>query len=160
MHDISPDFLETLCINAGWAYNGLYEELAASNGPPLEYRLEQFARRRSAAIVNAMHRAAIQHGVPFDFMRLECNGQRKLLIKAGRVILLQEPIHTLHDSPHASDYKVELADVNGIVRQMELDLGDRPQRVRDWSGCHLAVLLHGASGPGFSRRQGCSTLTT
>jgi hypothetical protein len=84
-----------------------------------------------------MKRAAVQHGVPFEFMRLECNGQSKLLLKAGRVILIQEPIDTLQDEPKVADYKIQLASVHGLICQLELDLGDRVQRIHDWSGCVL-----------------------
>lgn len=41
----------------------------------------------------------------------------------------------------------------GYVRQMELDLGDQPLRIHDWSGCVLAVLLHGPAGVKFTHDQ-------
>jgi hypothetical protein len=72
-------------------------------------------------------------------------------VKAGRVVLIQEPIVWLEDAPKTADYKVSLADAHGYIRQLELDLGDRPYFVRDWSGCVLAVLLHGAVGHRFTR---------
>jgi hypothetical protein len=84
---------------------------------------------------------------------LDCNGQHKLLVKAGRVILIQEPILTLEAHPSAADYKMQLADMHGFVRQLELDLGDRPHRILDWSGCVLGVLLHGPAGRKFDRSQ-------
>jgi hypothetical protein len=74
------------------------------------------------------------------------------LVKAGRVILIQEPILTLEDHPRAADYKVKLAGVHGLVCQSELDLGDRRRRVQDWSGCVLGVLLHGTVGKEFTQR--------
>ena len=46
-----------------------------------------------------MKRTAIKHGVPIDIIRLESNGQNKLLLKVGRLLLLQEPILTLQDEP-------------------------------------------------------------
>jgi hypothetical protein len=92
-----------------------------------------------------------KHGVPFEFRRLDANGQSKLLLKAGRVVIIQEPMLTLSDHPRVSDYKIELAKSYGVLRQLELDLGDIPGRIRDWSGCLLGVLLHGASGPWFTR---------
>ena len=39
------------------------------------------------------------------------------------------------------------------MSQAELDLGDRGRRIQDWSGCVLGVLLHGASGPHFTKEQ-------
>jgi hypothetical protein len=97
-------------------------------------------------------RAARVHRVPFDVMRLESNGQNKLLLKAGRVILIQESVLTLDDEPKVADYKLELAEVHGLVRQLSLELGDQSHRIRDWSGCVLGVLLHGPAGPKFTQR--------
>ena len=95
----------------------------------------------------------VQHGVPFEFVRLECDGQVKLLVKAGRVILLPESITALNEPPQASDYKVALASVHGLISQLELALNDEHQRrIRDWSGCVLGAILHGASGPEFTRQ--------
>jgi len=73
------------------------------------------------------------------------------LVKVGRVVLIQEPILELSEKPRASDYKRVLASTYGIVRQLELNLGDQPRRILDWSGNVLAVFLHGASGRGFTR---------
>lgn len=152
-HDLDPDFVETVSIGMAWEYDTLYESIAAEPDLPDAYRLEQFGRRRGNAAGAALRRAAVQHGVPYDFIRLECNGQRKLLVKAGRVILIQESILTLEDAPKPADYKRSLADVHGLISQLELALDDKHQRrVRDWSGCVLGVLLHGASGPRFTRQ--------
>ncbi len=71
--------------------------------------------------------------------------------QASRVILIQECMLTLEDRPSATDYKRQLADIHGFVRQLELDLGDQPNRIRDWSGCILAVLLHAPAGRKFTR---------
>lgn len=151
-HDLDPDFLETLSTTMAWEYYDLYRSLKKERGLTQEYRQEEFARRQGCVAVIALQRAAQKHRVPFEFMRLECNGQNKLLVKAGRVILIQESIRALGEEPKAADYKIELAELHGLVRQLELDLGDRPHRVRDWSGCVLAVLLHGASGSEFTQR--------
>ncbi len=95
----------------------------------------------------------MRHGVPHEFIRLECNRQDKLLVKAGRVILIRESILTLEDPPKPADYKLSLAGIHGLISQLELALGDKYQRrIRDWSGCVLAVLLHGVSGHGFTRQ--------
>jgi hypothetical protein len=149
-NDIDPDFLKTLCILMGWAYADLHKELC-SLGLDEAFAQEAFARRRGDEAVKALLRAAKQHGIPYEFRYLSCNGQSKLILKVGRVVMMQEPILTLADEPRVSEYKRELADSHGLIRQLELDLGDRPVRNSDWSGCVLAVMLHGAAGPRFTR---------
>jgi hypothetical protein len=150
-HDIDSDFVKSVAIGTAWQYGSLFDNLAETEGLTDAYRLEEFAKRRSLCAVNALVAAARKHGVPFDFRRLPCNGQSKILVKAGRVLLIQEPILTLDDSPRASEYKMDLADIHGLIRQTEFDLGDQPFSIRDWSGCLLGVLLHGAAGPHFTR---------
>ncbi|WFU84829.1 hypothetical protein QA645_19435 [Bradyrhizobium sp. CIAT3101] len=152
LRDLDPDFVEKIAVELGWQYDGLYEELANDSAQLDHSREEEFNRRRADCAKRAIARACQQHGIPFEERRLACNGQYKLLAKIGRVILIQEPILTLDDHPAVADYKIELSDVHGFVRQLELDLGDQPHRIRDWSGCVLAVLLHGAAGPRFSRQ--------
>lgn len=150
-HDLDPDFVESVSIGAAWGYASLYEQLAAEPELPDMYRLEQFGRRRGSVVVTALKRAAEQHRVPYDFVRLECNGQYKFIVKIGRVLLIQEPITALDDCPKPADYKVKLANIHGLIHQLELQLGDLHQhKIRDWSGCVLGVLLHGASGTDFT----------
>jgi hypothetical protein len=149
--DLDPEFIETISLNAAWEYSALYERLADDPNLVDDYREEEFLKRRGDCAVRALARAASQHGVPAEFRRLECNGQRKLLVKASRVLIIQEPILSLSAQPSAADYKRQLADLHGFVRQLELDLGDQPHRVRDWSGCVLAALLHGPAGRSFNR---------
>jgi len=150
LNDLNPNFIEALAVATAWEYSTLYEEIASEPDLPEQLRLEQFANRRGYAVANALKRTAFLHGIPYDFRRLECNGQRKLVVKSGRIILIQEPILTLIDHPKASDYKVELANLHGLMCQTELDLGDHRRRIQDWSGCVLGVLLHGAAGPNFT----------
>lgn len=150
--DLDPDFLRSVAVGLGWEYRALYDELADDLSLPVEVKAELFARRRAGCAVRAMVAAAKQHAVPWGFRRLECNGQYKLLVKAGRVVLIQEPMLMLGDSPRTSDYKRRLAQSHGLICQLELDLGDQPGRVLDWSGEVFAVLLHGAAGPTFSER--------
>jgi hypothetical protein len=152
-HDIDSNFVEAVSIAIAWEYNNLYEELASDAALTDAYREEEFNRRRGDSVMKALARVAKAHGIPYEFHRLTCNGQRKLLIKAGRVILLQEPILTRSDHPSTSDYKRDLANVHSSVRQLELDLGDQPQRIRDWSGCVFGVLLHGSAGVKFTSEQ-------
>jgi hypothetical protein len=151
LRDLDPDFIEKIAVGLGWEYSSLYEELAADPALMDYCREEQFNKRRGDCARRAIARACQQHGIPFEFRRLHYNGQNKLLAKAGRLVLIQEPILTLDDHPATADYKVELADLHGFVRQLELDLGDQPNRIRDWSGCLLGVILHGAAGPKFDR---------
>lgn len=56
------------------------------------------------------------------------------------------------DKPKIAVYKTEISRCSGVITQLELDLGDRPSQMLDWSDGVLAVLLHGASGPRFSEK--------
>ncbi|MGM4919540.1 hypothetical protein [Tardiphaga sp. 813_E8_N1_3] len=153
LRDIDPDFLESFAVDLAWEYSALYDRLADDAALDDFYRDEEFSRQRGDCAVRSLARAAKQHGVPYEFHRLNCNGQRKILVKAGRVVLILEPISTLADHPSTADYKVQLADTHGFVRQLELELGDLPNRIKDWSGTILGVLLHGPSGRRFDREQ-------
>ena len=149
-NDLDPDFVRSLSVRMGWAYRDLYERLSERRHLPDDYRSELFNKERGDVACSVIVEVAKQYGVPYEFLRLSANGQRKLVVKAGRVVLIQEPIVWLEDAPRASDYKLALADAHGYMRQLELDLGDRPHSIRDWSGCALAVLLHGAVGKRFT----------
>jgi hypothetical protein len=150
-HDIDPQFLESFSLALAWEYDRLYEDLRARAELPVPLKQEQFAERRGSCAVNALLKACKKHGVPFNFRKLDCNGQHKLLVKIGRVVLIQEPMLELTEKPRAADYKRELAGTHGLIRQLELNLGDQPSRILDWSGDLLGVILHGCSGPKFSR---------
>ena len=150
-NDVDRDFLEALCIAVGWEYHGLYETLAADAALTDDVRDEEFGRRRGFCVAKALGATAARFRVPVERRRLDCNGQRKTIAQAGRVLIVQEPISGLAERPRVADYKVRLAELHGTVRQLELDLGDRPDPVRDWSGCVLCVLLHGPAGPRFTR---------
>jgi hypothetical protein len=148
--DLDPDFIKSLSIAIGWEYAEGYRALAADEYFSDSLKNEEFARRRGGFAIRALARSAIKHGIPFNFRRLDCNGQDKILVKAGRVIIIQESILTIADHPHIADYKRELADVHALVRQLELELGDQPRRITDWSGSILAALLHAPAGPSFT----------
>jgi hypothetical protein len=150
-HDLDPEFIKSVCISTAWEYDGCYRELAEDELLSDSLRNEEFAKRRGGLAVRALVKSAKKHGVPYNFRRLDCNGQDKLLIKAGRVVIIQESILTLTDRPHTADYKKELADAHGLVRQLELELADQPKRIYDWSGCILAALLHAPAGPAFTK---------
>jgi hypothetical protein len=151
MRDLDPDFIETAAVELGWEYNALFETISADDGIDPAYRDEEFNRRRGDCAVRALVRAATRHGVPFEFRKLGSNGQAKLLVKAGRIVLIQEPVASLSAHPNVAEYKRELAEMHGFVRQLEFDLGDQPSRIRDWSGCVLGVVLHGSAGRKFDR---------
>jgi hypothetical protein len=135
-----------------WEYDRLYDYLIPhSFGLPDALLNHEFAVLRGQSATRALVSACHKHGVPYELKQLECNGQRKLLVKIGRVVLIQEPMSTLTDHPKVTDYKIELAESHGILRQPEIDLGDIAGRILDWSGCILGVDLHGATGPWFTK---------
>jgi hypothetical protein len=150
-HDLDSAFIRTFAISVAWGYDRIYEELAEDTSLCDIARNEEFVRRRGLNATSSLAQSAEIHGVPFEWKRLDCNGQSKLLVKAGRLILIQEPMASLVEHPRASDYKKNLAESNSLTLQYGLDLGDRPLHIRDWSGCVLGVLLHGCSGPKFTR---------
>jgi len=152
-NDVDLEFLKTAAVAIAWEYDRLYRSLVSTPSLDDNVRKEEFGKRRASCAIDALVAACRRHAVPFEFKRLECNGQHKLLVKAGRVIIIQEPITTLKNDPQTSAYKRDLAKFHGLIRQLELDLGDLPGRIVDWSGCTLAVLLHGDSGGHFNQRE-------
>lgn len=150
LRDIGSDFLEAIALKVGWGYPNLFDELS---GLPLEaedWAAEEFNRRRAGVVNSALIDCAQRFGVPFEIMRLDCNGQHKVLLKIGRITLIQEPILGFDDHPNAADYKRALAETLSYTCQLDLPLGDRPPRP-DWTGSTLAVLLHGPAGKKFNR---------
>src|SRR4051812_5275268 len=91
-HDLDADFIKSLSIAIAWEYSRLYESLDDDPTLTNEYRHEEFAKRRALCAVKALAGAAKKHGVPYNFRRLDCNGQSKILVKAGRLVLIQEPM--------------------------------------------------------------------
>lgn len=153
LNDLNQDFLETVAIRLGWAYQDMQDRFLDDRTLSRAHQTEEFNKRRGDCAMRVLAEAAQKHGVPYEFRRLECNGQHKIIVTSGRVILIQEPMASLSDHPNVAEYKRELAALNAFVCQLELDLGDRPLRVPDWSGSVLAVLLHGLSGPRLKRGQ-------
>jgi hypothetical protein len=151
LRDIDPEFIKTTSRVAAWEYNRLFEELVKTLGLSDEYRQEEFNRRRGDCLVRALLVAAKEHGVPFEFLKLASNGQSKLLLKCGRVVIFQEAVFSLSDAPKVTEYKLSLAATHSLVCQLELDLGDIPGRVTDWDGGVLGVLLHGSRGVSFNQ---------
>lgn len=151
--DFESPFVESVSNFAAWEYRVLYDSLAGDPALSNEQRLQEFSRGRALAISRAMIRAAQKHGVPYDIKRLKCNGQNKVLVKVGRIVILQEPMASLYgEKPRAAAYKQEISRYAGVITQLELDLGDRPPQLLDWSDGTLAVLLHGTCGGHFSER--------
>lgn len=149
-YDIDPDYLRDVSVGLGWVYSDLFREMEAMKHAPEDIKTEAFGRLRGPRVVDMLVGACKRHSIPFGFRRLDCNGQQKLLIKAGRVLMIQEPILQLGDRPRTSDYKMQLASAHGLAQQLELDLGDIPNRILDWSGKVLAVLLHGSCAAGWN----------
>ncbi|MCJ2125713.1 hypothetical protein [Methylobacterium sp. J-077] len=160
-HDLDPAFVETVATRLPWDYEALDQELVRDPLLDEDQRHEEFGKRRGACAVRALLHACERHGVPFERLRLECNGQIKLLVRMGRIILMQEPIDAFGDPPKIADYKLALAETSCAVRQLEFDFGDGRCRSADWSGCILAVLLHKHAGSTYTsegRRFGGLTL--
>jgi hypothetical protein len=149
-HDLDPDFIKSLSIAMGWEYADGYRLLEEDEYISETLKNEEFGKRRGGFAVRALAKSAKKHGIPYNFRRLDCNGQDKILVKAGRVIIIQECILATTDHPQTAEYKRELADAHGLIRQLELELADQPRRISDWSGCILAALLHAPRGPKFT----------
>jgi len=94
--------------------------------------------------------AAFDVGADIEHLLLS-NGQRKPVVRIGCFCFIAETMRDLTHQPAFTTYKRELALANTAIRQLELDLGDRPIHSADWSGCHLGVLLHGCRGDAFTR---------
>ncbi|WP_296068207.1 hypothetical protein [uncultured Agrobacterium sp.] len=151
--DCESPFVESVSNFAAWEYRVLFDRLAEDPTLSSDQRLQEFSRGRALAVSKAMVRAAQKHSVPYDIKRLKCNGQNKILVKVGRIVILQESMNCLFgDRPKAAAYKTEISRYSGVVTQLELNLGDRPLNLLDWSDGILAILLHGASGARFSER--------
>jgi hypothetical protein len=150
-HDLDPEFIKSLSITTGWEYAEGYRTLEEDEYLSETLKNEEFGRRRGGFAIRALAKSATKHGIPYNFRRLDCNGQDKILVKAGRVIIIQECILSTSDHPQTAEYKRELADAHGLIRQLELELGDQPRRISDWSGCILAALLHAPAGPKFTK---------
>lgn len=150
--DIDPEFLRALSVGVGWAYQDLFEDIVAHCliGPAGMRR--EFGHRRASAVESAIVRVCRDRGIPFDWRRLDYNGQDKLIVKCGRVLLIHEAIPLDRRGPVAADYKRALVGTHNITRQLELDLGDIPGRIHDWSGDIVATILHGAAGHSFDAK--------
>ncbi|WP_370201079.1 hypothetical protein [Roseibium sp.] len=146
LRDINMDFLQGLCVAAPWQYEALSKSIMSNENLTTYEKRELFVRHQASCMNQALARCARQHGIPHEVKKLPCNGQNKILVKSGRVVIIQETLQELEQHPKAADYKMQLASSMGVIRQLELDLGDQPGRILDWQDSTLAVLLHGFAG--------------
>lgn len=149
-NDLDPEFIETALTQLAWEYDGLRRELEADWKLDIAQKHEEYQKRRGMCAVKALLFACEKHKVPYDRLRLDCNGQIKLLVRMGRIIIMQEAIDAFGDPPKVADYKIQFASTSSAVQQLEFDFGDGRFRSREWSGCILAVLLHKPAGPDFT----------
>lgn len=149
-HDLDADFVKMAAIELGWQYADSFNRLSsfAQHMPGLGE--EEFSRQRGLIATAALTQVAKTFNVPYEMKRLVCNGQHKLIVKMGRLVIIQEPILAIGECPKIADYKQELARAYGGMQQLELDLGDRPFHLTDISNSMLCVLLHGSAGPKFN----------
>lgn len=147
--DIDPDFLRSISIAIGWAYHENFNSVERQGGLTLGRKRQEYGRRRQSVVEDAITRVCLDKKVPYDWRRLDCNGQEKLIIKCGRVLLIHEAIVIGRKGPIVADYKAQLAGTYNVTRQLELDLGDLPGRIHDWSGDVVATILHGHVGDRF-----------
>lgn len=150
-NDLDPEFIETVLKQLPWEYNRLFGELSKDRQLNEDQRTEEYNKRRGLCATEALIFACDRHKVPYERMRLHYNGQTKLLVRMGRIIMLQEAIDAFGDPLKSADYKVELASTSSTCRQLEFDFGDGRLRHREWSGCILAVLLHKPAGTQFTK---------
>ncbi len=151
--DVDPNFFRALSVAITWAYQDLYEWIDDAGYVDVGRKKQDFGLQRSIAVESAIIRVCKEHGVPFEWKRLECNGQSKLMVLCGRVILIHEAMKLGVKGPYVADYKRSLSSTYNVTRQLELDLGDIPGKVNDWSGEVLATLLHGHAGSLFTKEQ-------
>jgi len=146
LRDVNMNFLQSICVAAPWQYSELSKSLMARDDLSACEKHERFIWQRADCMNKALKICAKQHGIPHEMKRLPCNGQHKLLMKSGRVVIIQDTLQETGQRPKVADFKEQLASSMGVIQQLELDLGDRPGRILDWQDSTLAVLLHGLSG--------------
>jgi hypothetical protein len=151
--DVDPAFFRALSIAIAWAYQDLFERIDENDYLDVGRKKQDFGWQRSSAVECAIIRVCKDHGVPFEWKRLEYNGQKKLMVLCGRVIFIHEAMQLGVKGPYVADYKRSLAGTHNVTRQLELDLGDIPGKINDWSGEVLATLLHGHAGALFTKEQ-------
>ncbi|GAA4226299.1 hypothetical protein GGQ68_004750 [Sagittula marina] len=156
--NLSKEFVEAAESRLHWEYSSSFD-IAERQGAGLVYDrpdplnqnlLERHMRTRSSFGMSALTAAALDVGADVENMLLP-NGQRKSIVRIGCFCFIAETILDLSHRPAVAAYKQRLAGTNSAIRQLEMDLGDRPVLQADWTGCHLGVLLHGCRGDAFTR---------
>lgn len=156
--NLSKEFVEAAESRLHWEYSSSFDDaerrgegLVYDRPDPIEKTLlERHMRTRSSFGMTALTAAAFDVGADVEHLLL-ANGQRKPVVRTGCFCFIVETMHDLTHRPAFAAYKQGLARANSAIRQLELDLGDRPFHTADWSGCHLGVLLHGCRGDAFTR---------
>ena len=152
VRELPAGFVRQLAIDIGWGYADLTDEMIKQAAyVDADFLHRRYSERRNDVVIDALVRACVSYEVPYEFRHIPGNAQKKLLISAGRLLILQEPMNQrFGEAPRASDYKRALARTFAYVQQLELPLGDVPRRITDWSGRTFGVLLHGSAGKHFS----------
>jgi len=146
-------------IRVAWALADLGDEISSSPIHNQDWKYEQFVRQRLHAVEMAVANVCQDEGTPFTFDRLKSNGQRKLLVKSGRVVLLLEAMKRNLHHPETADYKRELASSRNASRQLILPFPEWDHKVADMSGEVLATLLYGTTGsPFYDHKMGLNRL--
>lgn len=156
--NLSKGFLEAAESRLHWEYSSTFDDAERRVGGRVYDRpnsltqimLERHMRTRSNFGMSALTAAAFDVGADVEHLLLH-NGQRKPVARIGCFCFIAETMYDLTHKPTFATYKQRLALANTAIRQLELDLGDRPIRNADWSGCHLGVLLHGCRGDAFTQ---------
>lgn len=156
--NLSKEFIEAVESRLHWEYSSSFDDaerrgqvhICDRPDPIAEALLERHMRTRSSFGMIAMTTAAIDVGADVEHLLLT-NGQRKPVVRIGCFCFIAETMYDLSHKPAFAAYKQGLAQANSAIRQLELDLGDRPVYTSDWTGCHLGVLLHGCRGDAFTR---------
>ena len=151
LKDLDPEFIETALTRLPWEYERIYDELSRDRHLDFDGRMEEYNRRRGLCAVEALIYSCDRHKVPYEYFRLDCNGQRKLLVRMGRLIIIQEPAEFFGGAPKFANYKLQLASTRYSAQQLEFDFKDGFSRNREWSDCVLGVLIHKPAGPNFSK---------
>lgn len=156
--NLSKEFIEAVESRLQWEYSSSFDDAERRGrifegempNPIAKTFLERHMRTRSSFGMIAMASAAADVGADVEYLLL-ANGQRKPVVRIGCFCFISESMHDLSHKPSFAVFKRGLAQANSAIRQLELDLGDRPVYTADWSGCHLGVLLHGCRGDEFTR---------
>lgn len=138
------------------AANALAHEYEALGGNDATYRSapDAVVRRRKIAAQTERSESVLQalgprYGFHPDWMRLQCNGQHKLILRSEQCILLAERTDTPGEPPRYAEYKKRLARAHSLGRQLLLPFPNWPQNPPFRTTVPLYVLLHGEKSFAF-----------